>query len=45
MAASTCPRDRPYIELPTHAPSFTDCRLVALVAGDNNLGLLVIDIP
>jgi hypothetical protein len=45
MAASTCPGDRPYIELPTHAPSFTDCRLVDLVAGDNNLGLLVIDIP
>lgn len=45
VAASTCPGDRPYIDLPSHAPSFTDTRLVDLIAGDNNMGLRVIEIP
>ncbi len=42
VAIASCRGDKPLIELPHHACSFIDTPLADLVAGDNNLGLLVI---
>ena len=42
LASASCPEDRPCVELANHAASFTDTPLEDLVAGDNNIGLLVI---
>lgn len=42
VAIASCRGDKPLLELPNHACSFIDTPLADLVAGDNNLGLLVI---